>query len=195
VPELRGGIRGNSARFDWTRVLVAGTRGTRSPATARSAGCWSESEVVKLRRHAPELEAMCGELAGYTIPDSLEHGDLWGVNVIAGADACVFIGWEDASLSHPFFSPSLLLLSLNYTEALAHVPDARARIREAYLRPWRAAACTRADRLEPAFDLAQRVAMLHYAVQFRRFALPRIETSWEVKAFAPLFLKRLIEHE
>jgi hypothetical protein len=49
--------------------------------------------------------------------------------------------------------------------------------------------------LEPAFDLAQRVAMLHYAVQFRRFALPRIETSWEVKAFAPLFLKRLIEHE
>lgn len=155
----------------------------------------SDSEVVKLRRRAPELEAMCGELAGYAIPDSLEHGDLWGANVIAGGDACVFIDWEDASLSHPFFSPSLLLLSLDYTEALAHVPDARARIREAYLRPWRAVASTKVDYLEPAFDVAQRVAMLHYAVQFRRFALPRIETSWEVKAFAPLFLKRLIEHE
>jgi hypothetical protein len=34
--------------------------------------------------------------------------------------------------------------------------------------------------------------MLHYAVGFRRFALPRIETSWEVRGFLPLFLRRLL---
>ena len=108
----------------------------------------------------------------------------------------MIIDWEDAALAHPFFSPSLLLLSLDHTEALAHVPDARARIREAYLAPWRAAGPARAwpaGRLETAFDLAQRLAMLYYAVQFRRFALPRIETSWEVRTFAPYFLRHLLD--
>lgn len=126
----------------------------------------------------------------------MEHGDLWGDNVIAAPDACVLIDWEDAALAHPFWSPALLLLSLDHTEALADVPDARARIREAYLAPWRAAGPTRAwpaGRLDAAFDLAQRLAMLYYAVQFRRFALPRIETSWEVREFAPFFLRRLLE--
>ena len=32
--------------------------------------------------------------------------------------------------------------------------------------------------------------MLHYAPQY--LALPMIETSWEVRAFAPLFLQRLV---
>ena len=50
------------------------------------------------------------------------------------------------------------------------MPDARARIREAYLRAWTERgplAGWPARRIGHAFDLAQRVALLHYAVQFR----------------------------
>jgi hypothetical protein len=154
------------------------------------------AEIERLRQRQPALEAACRELAGYGLPAALEHGDLWAENVIAAPDASVLIDWEDAVLAHPFFSPSLLLLSLDHTEALADVPDARARIREAYLAPWRATVPARiwpAGRIETAFDLAQRLAMLHYAVQFRRFALPRIETSWEVRTYAPLFLRHLLD--
>src|SRR5262249_54726996 len=151
----------------------------------------------------------------------LEHGDLWGENVVATPDASVIIDWEEAALAHPFFTPSLLLLSLDETPVFADVAAARARIREAYLAPWRAGdgptggwpADRReaylapwragdgptggwpADRLEAAFDLAQRVAMLHYAVQFRRLSLPRIETSWEVGTFVPYFARRLLALE
>lgn len=153
------------------------------------------AEVERLRRLAPELQAMCRELDGFGLPLSLDHGDLWGVNVIAGDHRCVFIDWEDASVSHPFFSVFLLLASLDYTEALAHVPDARDRIRDAYLAPWRerTPVCGwPAGRLERAFELSQPLAAVHYAVQFRRFALPRIETSREVRAFAPLFLRALL---
>jgi hypothetical protein len=135
---------------------------------------------------------MCRELAALGVPPSLEHGDLWGVNVIAGARECVFIDWEDASVSVPFLSPFLLLASPEHAEVLAALPDARARIRAAYLKPWQrwaAAEGWRAGRLERAFDLAQRLAGVHYAVQFRRFTVPLIETSWEVRAFAPLFLR------
>ena len=162
------------------------------PADAKSL---TDEEIAKLRGLSGELQAMCRALALLRVPLSLEHGDLWGVNVIAGESGPVLIDWEDASLAHPFFSVYLLLASLDYTDALAEVPDARARIRAAYLGPWRAHAVTGhwpAERLERAFDMAQRLAAVHYAVQFRRFALPLIETSWEVRAFAPLFLRALL---
>src|SRR5262249_21796367 len=89
-----------------------------------------------------------------------------------------------------------LLASLRHTEALTECPDAAARIRSAYLAPWRAWAAAQgwpaAGRLERAFDLAQRLAGAHYAVQFRRFSLPSIETSCEGRAFAPIFVRALL---
>ncbi len=153
----------------------------------------TDAQVATLRGRRAELEALCRELDRAVVPAALEHGDLWGDHVIAGPGAPVFIDWEDAAVAHPFFTPSLLLLSLDYTDALTGVPDASGRIREAYLRPWTERgplAGWPARRLAEAFDLAQRVALLHYAVQFR-LGLPRIETSWEVRAFTPLFLRHL----
>ncbi len=168
-------------------------QGLRAP--QRLAEGLTDDEIAALRARRPELEARCGDLARAGVPESLEHGDLWGDNVIAREDAVVFIDWEDAAIAHPFFTPSLLLLSLDYTEALERVPDARRRIRDAYLGPWRERgplAGWSATRLEQVFELAQPVAMLHYARQFWRLALPLIETSWEVRAFVPMFLRRLL---
>jgi aminoglycoside phosphotransferase (APT) family kinase protein len=128
------------------------------------------------------------------VPLSLEHGDLWAENVIASEAGPVFIDWEDASVAHPFFTPALLLLSLEYASALTQLPDARRRLRDAYLQPWAnrgPLARWLPRRLEDTFDLAQRVAMIHYAAQFRRGA-SRVDTSWEVRGYAPMFLRRLL---
>jgi hypothetical protein len=46
--------------------------------------------------------------------------------------------------------------------------------------------------LERAFDLALLLAPLHHAIQFR-LGLWRIERSWEVRAFLPHFLRRLLD--
>jgi hypothetical protein len=154
-----------------------------------------EAEMAELHRRAPSLAAACRELAGYGVPAALEHGDLWAENVVAAPGASVLIDWEDAALTHPFFSPSLLIASLEYTDALSRVPGARGLIREAYLTPWRSSGPTRSwpgGRLEAAFDLAQRLAMLYYSAQFRLFSVPRVETSWEVRSFAPFFARRLL---
>jgi hypothetical protein len=151
------------------------------------------AEVAGLRGRRAELVALCRALDQAAIPSTLEHGDCWGDHAITSPTGPVLIDWEDAAVAHPFFTPSLLLLSLDYTDALTGVPDARARIREAYLRPWKERgpmAGWPERRVRDVFELAQRVAMLHYAVQFR-LGLPRIETSWEVRAFTPLFLRRL----
>lgn len=154
-----------------------------------------DEEVAQLRRRRPELEALCRDLAAQGVPPSLEHGDLWAANIIAAEDGNVVIDWEDAAIAHPFFSPALLALSLDYTDALARIPDADARLRAAYLEPWARRgplAGWTPRRLEEVFSLAGRVAMLYHAAQFRR-ALARVETSWEVRAYAPLFLRRLLE--
>ena len=155
----------------------------------------TDAEVAALHRRRPEIEALCRELSDHGVPSSLEHGDLWAANIIAAEGANVLIDWEDVAVAHPFFTPALLLLSLRYTDALSHVPDARRRLRDAYLYPWteRGPLVHWAPRrLAQVFDLAERVAMLHYAEQFRRSAV-LIETSWEVRAFAPLFLRRFLE--
>lgn len=152
-----------------------------------------DEEMAAARRRAPEIEALCAELAEMGVPESVEHGDLWATNVMAGAGGPVVIDWEDASVAHPFFSLALLLVSLDYTTALAGVADARDRIRAAYLAPWAAGPLRgwSATRVERAFDLGQRLAMLHFAVEFRR-GTSRIETSREVRDFAPWFVKRLV---
>jgi len=155
----------------------------------------TDAQVERLRRLAPRLRAMCAELADYRVPTSIEHGDCWATNVIMSDGAPVFIDWEDASLAMPFLSARLLLRSLSFTDAVAHVPDARQRIAAAYLGPWRERgplAGWPGERLEQAFALAQALAPLHHAVQFRRFSIPVIETSWEVRSFCPDFLRALL---
>jgi hypothetical protein len=152
-------------------------------------------EIERLRARAPELRALCRELDAYGAPASLEHGDFWATNVIATERSCVLIDWEDATLSHPFLSPYLLLTSLDYADAIGDKAGARDRIRRAYLGPWRQAWPDRpgpTGGLERAFDLALLLAPLHHAVQFR-LGLWRIETSWEVRAYLPYFLRRLLD--
>lgn len=153
----------------------------------------TDAQVATLRARRPDLERLCRDLAALGVPESLEHGDLWAVNVIAGDRGVALLDWEDATIAHPFISASLLLLSVSYAPALTDHAAARRRIRDAYLAPWAAAgplAGWPRSRLVHAFDLAQQVALLHYAVQFR-LGLPAIETSREVREFVPFFLGRL----
>jgi hypothetical protein len=153
----------------------------------------SDAEMDRVRALGPEIHAMARELEAGGLPLSIEHGDLWAANVIAGERDCVLIDWEDACLGPPFFSVFLLCASLDYTEALSEPSVARRRLREAYLGPWRQRlGGWRADRVERVFDLSQQLAAVHYAVQFRRSTLQRIETSREVRGFIPLFLRRLL---
>jgi Phosphotransferase enzyme family len=181
--------------LSWLQAEIEPLLADRAALQPKDTEALSDAEVERLGGLASALRAMCDELASYGVPMSIEHGDLWADNVIAAADGCVLIDWEDATIAHPFFSAFLLLESLRYTRALVHAPDAPERIRDAYLAPWRDHGPLRdwrPERLRRAFDLSQKLAPLHYAVQFRRFAIPTIETSWEIRAFCPLFLRALL---
>ena len=154
----------------------------------------SDAELATLRRRRGELVELCRELDASGVPDSLEHGDLWAANVIVADGGPVVLDWEDACITHPFITPSLLILSLDDAPPSIDRADLRHRIREAYLREWTERGPLPGwsrRRVDAAFDLAQQIAMVHYAALFRR-GLPTIETSREVRGFVPFFLRRLL---
>jgi hypothetical protein len=155
----------------------------------------TDLEIERLRARGSELRALCRELDAHGAPPCLEHGDFWAANVIATERGCVLIDWEDATRSHPFLSPYLLLTSLDHADAIGDKAAARDRIRRAYLGPWHETwpdTRGQAGDIERAFDLALLLAPLHHAVQFR-LGVWRVDTSWEVRAYQPYFLRRLLD--
>ena len=147
----------------------------------------SDAELAQLRDRIPEFKQACRDLASYSIPASLEHGDFWAGQVVINGDKCVFIDWSDCSVSHPFFS----LYFLNDADMrLPDVPNVRERLRDAYLKLW--SAYEPLPKLIEAYDLATKLAPLHHALIYQQRILPHMQNQWEMKNMIPFYLRRLI---
>lgn len=110
----------------------------------------------------PAIKALITELAALGMPDSYTHGDLHPWNIGTQDDRLAFFDWTDACITHPFLD---LASFLGATRVLTDVPDARGRLRSAYLDEWRGIAST--DALERSADLAEMLAMVHQAVSYQ----------------------------
>lgn len=141
-----------------------------------------EDEVARLRRLAPRLRAMCGELAAYGVPQTLVHGDLHGDNVAGREGAFVFFDWTDACLSHPFFD---LMTILDEEEAT------QARLRDAYLALW--IAHEPPERLLAAWALARPLCALHHAISYQTITNSlEARTKQEFHADAARWLRHVL---
>ena len=104
-------------------------------------------EIGDLRRFAGTFTALCEELAGHGIPETLQHDDLHIGNVYVRDGRVVFLDWGDAVVSHPFFS-------------LARADDVWSdSLRDAYLGAWGG------GHVE-TFELALRVGAFEHAFGF-----------------------------
>lgn len=148
----------------------------------------SEEELSQLRVRIPEFKQICSELAAYSIPASLEHGDFWAGQVAIKGDKSVFIDWSDCSVSHPFFS---LYFLHDADSRLPDVPHVRERLRDAYLQVW--SAYEPLPKLIGAYDRAMTLASLHHALIYQRHILPRMQNQWEMNNMIPFYLRRLIQ--
>jgi hypothetical protein len=137
---------------------------------------------------APRLREMCAELARSGLPASIEHGDFWAGQIIAGPTDFTFLDWSDSSIAHPFFS--LLLFLIEAEDHFPKVPDVRERLRDAYLEPW--AVHMARDHLVRTFELAQPLAALHHAITYQQVVLPNMELAWEIELMLPFYLKMLL---
>lgn len=146
----------------------------------------SLEQVRQLHDALPLIRSLCQELAGYALPETLEHGDLYAQNIVLNGGDSLYFDWTDSCIAHPFFSLYPFLL-----DSQAHWPGARECLRDAYLQPWERYA-TR-EQLVEAFELAQRLAPLHLAMLYATLIIPRMKGRWEMQHAIPLNLKVLLD--
>ncbi|HYN88730.1 MAG TPA: phosphotransferase, partial [Ardenticatenaceae bacterium] len=156
------------------------------------AGGLTPEEYRRLRELAPRFAALCGELADYNIPESLDHNDLHDGNIFVRDGRYVFADWGDACAAHPFFSLLVTLVSVvNALGLEEHAPE-MAVLRDVYLEPW-----TRFESREnllAAFALAQQAAMVCRALTWQMAVVrteegQREEHAGRVPAWLQEFLK------
>jgi hypothetical protein len=109
---------------------------------------------------------LCRALAGGPLPATVQHDDLHDANVFVVGNGHRFFDWGDASVAHPFLS---LLVPLRVARSALDLPQGHpvmARLRDAYLQPWRPFA--EAPVLRGLADLALQVTPLQRALTWHR---------------------------
>ncbi len=121
------------------------------------AGAGDLTSISALR---PQIVEWSAELASGAVPDTLDHSDLHARQVFAPvAGRYRFFDWGDASIGHPFTSLLVTMRGLP--------PDARARVRDAYLEVWPG----NLAELRRAAHVACALAPLHRALSWFRVFL------------------------
>ncbi|MFI5273819.1 MAG: hypothetical protein ACHQ4H_12370 [Ktedonobacterales bacterium] len=146
-----------------------------------------EAEYARLHALAPEVSAICVQLAAYGIPETVHHDDLGPGNVLRGPHGFVFLDWAESAVTHPFCS---LMIVLRWAKLVVDCDDAALdSLRAAYLAEWTRYG-TRAE-LREAAALAHRLGYLCRALTYAELVRglePRARVEF---AGAPAYWLRL----
>jgi hypothetical protein len=123
-------------------------------------------EYQSLRQFAPKFRAMCEQLAGYRIPETLHHEDFHDANIFIRNSHYTFADWGESGVAHPFFT--LLVTSRVIAWRLKLTEDAPelVNLRDIYLESW--TKYESRENLIAAFKLAYRVGMVCRALTWHR---------------------------
>ncbi|HMJ00511.1 MAG TPA: phosphotransferase [Gaiellaceae bacterium] len=117
----------------------------------------------RLEGNMPRVREMCEELAGYGLPETIQHDDFHDGQVFVRDGRYLLLDWGDACVSHPFFTLSVTLeggLAWGLDDVQGSVEVGP--FRDAYLAPFTRIAKS-AD-LEPASEIAMRLGWVCRAV-------------------------------
>ncbi|MGH3005459.1 MAG: phosphotransferase [Gaiellaceae bacterium] len=128
-----------------------------------------ERDLRRLRGLTAQVGEMCDQLAGFGLPETIQHDDLHDGQVFVRDGRYLFFDWGDACVSHAFFSMAVTLegvlaWGLDDVEGSEEIEP----YRDAYLEPFERYA-TR-DELKAAHSLALRLGWICRALNVHRFA-------------------------
>lgn len=121
---------------------------------------------AQLVAYRPQFAELCRQLAGYRIPETVDHGDFHDRNVFVKDGRYVIADWGDSCASHPFTTLVVTLRALAQSFGFDAGGRELRELRDLYLEPW-----TRfepRERLLSAFPLAQQVGMVSRALTWYR---------------------------
>jgi hypothetical protein len=121
-------------------------------------------ERIAARRDV--VAAWCSELAGLSIPASLDHNDLHTNNVLVDGDRARFYDWGDSVVAHPFASMIVGLRGMTLMHGFAPDDPIMRRLRDAYLAAFSDLASHK--ELVRQMELACRVGMIARTLVWER---------------------------
>ena len=153
----------------------------------------TSDELARMRAEMPAIEAMGAQLAGFGIPETIQHDDFNDGNVFVRDGRHVFFDWGDSCVSHPFHTLVVTLRSVAMRFDLAPGGSELLGLRDAYLEPF--GSCAEPEELREAFGLAYRVGTIGRALAWHvyvRESDPRYRS--EIAGSVPYGLQRFLEH-
>jgi hypothetical protein len=153
----------------------------------------TSEELARMRKELPEIAKLCAELAGFGIPETLQHDDFHDGNVFVRDGRHVFFDWGDSCVSHPFHTLVVTLRSVAARLDLEPGGSDLLGLRDAYLEPF--AVFAEPAALREAFDLAYRVGTIGRALAWYAY-VPETDLRYrsEIAEAVPYGLQRFLEH-
>ena len=136
----------------------------------------------RLEANVPRVRELCQELAGYGVPETIQHDDFHDGQVFVRDGRYLVLDWGDACVSHPFFTLSVTLegqlaWGLDDVEGSVEVGP----FREAYLAPF-APIAESAD-LEAASETAMRLGWVCRAANAHLTGAEAADTHVRLRMF------------
>jgi hypothetical protein len=113
----------------------------------------------------PRFAALCEELAGYSLPETIAHEEIHENNVIVRDGRYTFTDWSDSSVAHPFFTMLVTLRSVAHWCKLDEKGPEMRRLRDIYLEAWTDFGSR--EKLQAAFQIAYRLAMVNRSLSYQ----------------------------
>jgi aminoglycoside/choline kinase family phosphotransferase len=156
----------------------------------------TSAEFQQLQNLSSRFEQICVDLAAFSIPESLNHGDFHDGNVLLKNGRITFFDWGDANVTHPFVSLRTLFVSIEIALKLddySFTPEMAALLNR-YLEPWQKFA-SKADLLT-AYRLSKPVATIVKALAWHQ-TISRLEGTLraEYAWILPELMREFLYHE
>jgi hypothetical protein len=126
----------------------------------------SIEEYQRLCHFTPKFRAMCEQLAGYRIPETLHHEDFHDANIFIRNSHYTFADWGESGVAHPFFTLLVTSRVIAWRLKIAEDAPELVNLRNIYLEPW--TQYESRENLIAAFKLAYRVGMVCRALTWHR---------------------------
>jgi len=157
-------------------------------------GGLTDEEYRSLRQLTPNVRAMCEQLAGYSIPETLHHEDFHDANIFIRNNHYTFADWGESGVAHPFFTLLVTSRVIAWRLELAEDAPELVHLRDIYLEPW--TQYESRENLIAAFKLAYRVGMICRALTWHRMLAGVDESAKAEDAEAvPAWLQEFLNYE
>jgi hypothetical protein len=135
----------------------------------------SDEEHRQLRQKANEFRALCQQLSGYGIPETIHHEDFHDANIFVKGGRYIFADWGESGISHPFCSLLVAWRVIAWRLELEETAPEMERLRDIYLEAW--TDYESPENLIAASKLAYRVGMICRALTWNRIVVDAPEPN------------------